>query len=530
MTGPRIPQLNLDWRKTQQQEAANSVQLGIDRISESINEVVKRKREEDAAYDNSIKEVIARTAGDRQKDLMEYIESSKEDLKSIGSSGWRNSKELIKKREEILNNVVSASQKANWLSANVPKLYEMINADPYADKSKSIARLQQELSKPLFSKYPASDPALDVGVIQSIYSNPEYKDMNAVMRDALNKTVGDRIYSTEPITKLEGDVYTTYNLQHKSNLVSRKDAKGNIELVPVYNVYGADGKLNEEETLQKKIEFADNVLANTGNSESVLKYYDDYFTAKNVPELRDVPQTAGEDRKKIVKQLIARYVVDTVGGADYKYLGTREKDNAVSKQLAILNLKNNFLKQQVNERAQEMYQLLGEAAGGEGSESARASLKNRIESTIKGTGDYVFAMSPDDGYYRMKNDKILTTKDLLEADQQEKNRYEKEKARKGDKAKPPSYYIDESGNLSDRAKRESVKPFTGIAYTRSKSSDPFDKEYSTFGFDWNDPKALAKFSVDWTNNTFNKNDATYNAVNSGTYGTGSSGFDGGRIF
>lgn len=518
---PSTPQLNIDWRYSPQQEQAMSVERGIDKISATINDVVRQKREEDRLYNENLRDIISKTSGQYQDDLYKIIDENREKLKQIGSNGWKNNKELLSAREEILRDLTSTSQKANYVSVRVPQLIEAINKDPYADKTRSIQDILAETKKGVRE--------INIDKIESIYLSPEYKDMVAVMRDSLDKVVGDRMYTSDPVTRLDGDVYNIYQYQHKGNLKQIKKDDGTVEVVPAYNAYKADGSLDEEETRLNKLQFVESVLDKSGNRDSMLKYFDDYFTKINAPQLRNVPETAGAAREKIVKELAADYMNNTVGAYDYKYLGTREKDNYISKQITLLNLKNNFLKQQINERAQEFYNLLNEAKNPNTQSSAINSIRNRIEADTKNISDFIVS-SGDGEYFKGKQDRIFTKDELLELDRKELERYQKEKERKGDKAKPLNLYFND-GVIGDRFKKEGIRQFSGISYSRPKSGDPFSKEYIAYEFDWNDPKALSKFAVDWTNSTFNKNAATYEAVTGDTQSqSNQSGFTGGRVF
>jgi hypothetical protein len=513
---PSAPQLNIDWRLSPQQEQAMSVERGIDKISLTINDVVKQKREEDNQYNNNLREIIGKTSGQYQSQMYDIIEQSKERLKAAGSNGWKNSKELLSAREEVLRDLTLSSQKANYVSVRVPQLYELINKDLYADKELSIKEIQKELSKGIKD--------LDVSKIESVYLNPEYKNMTAIMRDALDVVVGERMYTSEPTTKLDGDVYNIYQYQYKGNLKQIKNADGTTEMVPTYNVYRADGSLDEEETSLKKREFVDQVFDAAGSREKMLKYFDDYFTKRKAPQLNGIQENDGAARERIIKELAADMMTNTVGAYDYKYLGSREKDNYISKQITLLNLKNNFMKQQINERAQEFYDELQRVRSGDDVESAKSIIKNRIETTIGGAGDYIIATSEDEGWVRLSGDRIVPISFLKEQDAAAEAKYEKDK-RAGKNPKYPDLYLDENGNLWDRAKKEGAKPFTGIAYRKGK--DILSKEYVSFGFDWNDPKALSRFAVDWTNSTFNKNAATYDVITSDGTTTGS-GLSGGN--
>lgn len=317
MNQPRVEELRLNWGLDPQAQQSLSVAQGTNKITSSINEMVNRKVEDDRQNDAQLLDIVKNTSGRYQDEIYKLIDQGKQKIKDVGKANW-NSRELRNTRSEVLNQVMSASKKANYVSERVPQLLAAIKSDPYIEKDYAIKAINDELDKGV--------AAADVDKIESIMNNPAYRNMTAVMRDATNRWAGEDQFTSDPFVERKSGNVLTNQFNYKKNWKVEKDANGNVVME------------NSKPKLVSAIgnQEVKDILGMTGNADMAYQYFEKMFEAQD-PRVK---QSEGEERRKLVLSLAGDYINHVVGAPSVKNLSTRmEQPDYVARALAIQNAK-----------------------------------------------------------------------------------------------------------------------------------------------------------------------------------------------
>jgi len=412
---PSVPQLNLNWGFTPQQEQDLSVSKGMEGVTDYIDDAVKRKIDQDRQHEESLTNILKSTTGRYQKELLDKINLSRDEIKSLGKVNWNNA-ELRIKRGEILQDLTSLSQKANYVANLKPAIDKAITDNKYIIKDEANKAVSEEISKSLSE--------VDINKLEDIASGRLYVNHQAKMMDAVDTYLGKNINESLPFTMRNNGMLTTGQFSFRNNYRSVKNADGTYVIDKNTGLPKIEAILDNNQV--------DEILQTTGDYQGTYDYFKNMYDTSNIPN--KVKPDQGDSYKIAVLEMAKNYINNITHQVDFKHLGsTREYIPKTSSSTNAAESEKNTRNEDV--QAIYSYLKLGETP----------SIQNRIEQAYKGATNFIFAKWKKDNYFIEKGtDRVLTF------DQMKK-----------------------SGKLMANAKGMETKPefkgkyqlFTGVAFT-----------------------------------------------------------------
>ena len=383
---PSVPELNLNWGFTPQQEQNLSVSKGMEAIASRIDESVRKKIEQDRQYDENLNNILKSTTGRYQKEILDQINKSKEEIKNIGKVNWNNA-ELRMKRSEILQDLTSVSQKANYVAQMNDQWKKAINDNKYITKEEATNALLEELKKNIKD--------VDITKLEDIASGKLYVDHKVKIMDATDRFLGKDVGESLPFTQRNNGMLVTGQFQFRKNYVAEKNPDGTFKVDPTTKMPILKPVLTNNDV--------DQIIGMTGDYNGTYDYFRNMYETANIPN--KIKDNQGDSYKEAVLNF-ARNYIDTVTHAyDYKHLGsTREYVPRTS----------TSGKAAENEQAaknQDVNALISFLKNNE-----KNSIQNRVEQYYKGASNFIIAKWKRDSYYKeAATDRVLSIKEMIKS-------------------------------------------------------------------------------------------------------------------
>jgi hypothetical protein len=444
--------LNLNWGYTPQQEQTLSVERSVDKVSNSINDMVRKKEESDKAYDNSLMDIVKTTSGKYQDELYGMIEESKQKIKAIGKQNW-NSKDLRTTREEILRDLQSSSQKANYVATTVPQLFAAIKADKYIDRDAANAAVNAELAKGVKN--------IDINALESVLSNSSYKNVKAMVGDAAGELYKN-VIASDPYSVTKNGMILTNQVEYSNAFEHEKDATGK-------KLYNQDGTPKLKSALTD--DAVQRVFDQTGNPNVVYDHFEKLY--EQTAGANAVPSTEVGARRKAVMAVAKQFISDVSLQPSIKNLGAAQPRVTGAQNALELYQGKKLLDEKVKEET-----IL--AIDKDTKENGAQILKNKITDFYKGASNIQMIKSTEDGFFKDKKDRVLSAADMEKL---------------GYISSSSAFYAPTGGTKSKHkitalGKAAGIEPFSGIAFTIN--GDKGQKSFKAFSGDVNNDKSRMK--------------------------------------
>lgn len=379
---PSVPELNLNWGFTPQQEQNLSVSKGMEAIASNIDESVRRKIEQDRKYDENLNNIIRSTTGKYQKEIIDQINESRDQLKSIGKTNWNNA-ELRTKRSDILQNLTSVSQKANYVAQMGSDWQKAIKENKYINQEDATKAYIEEINKPIKD--------VDISRLEDIVSGRLYVNHKVRVMDAVDKYLTPEVNESLPFTQRNNGMLVTGQYQFRKNYEAVKDASGRFQLdkngMPVLRAVLTDNDV-------------DNIIRSTGDYQGTFDYFKNMYETSNLEN--KVRPDEGDSYTKAILSFANNYINTVTHAYDYKHLGsTREYVPRTS-------TSGKAAADETQARNEDVAAINSYLKNNE-----KASIQNRIEQAYKGASNFIIAKWGKDSYFKeTSSDRVLSLEEM----------------------------------------------------------------------------------------------------------------------
>lgn len=463
---PSVPELNLNWGFTPQQEQNLSVSKGMEAIASNIDESVRRKIEQDRQYDENLNNILKSTTGRYQKEILDQINKSKEEIKNIGKVNWNNA-ELRMKRSEILQDLTSVSQKANYVAQVVPQINKAIDDSKYIIKDEAKNAVIEELKKPVSQ--------INIDKLEQIAGGTMYVNHSARMMDAVDNYLKKDVHESMPFVTRANGMITTNQFLFRNNYRAKKNPDGS------YVIDKNTGMPVLEETLDNAQ--VDDILRTTGDYQGSYNYFKKLYEAD--PSIKTkLKDSDGDSYNQAILSYAKSYINNITHPYEPKLLNaTREYVPRTTKPTAA-----DTQAQRAEENVAGIYQML--------KSNDSNGLRNILETKYgKDATNFVHAPYYRNGYYKEPSDKVLSTQEMID------NGY---------------LELRKSGAVfTQKGIKRGFKPFTGLYIKIPRGTDGSKKDkHIAFEGQIQDEKQVKKLARAISNSTFEKGDSPYRATDS----------------
>lgn len=382
--------LNLDWRRTPQQEQALSVREGMKMITNPIMDMVNRKREEDARFNDAINNIVVNTPAKYGSFMSENVLQMRNALKEAGSKGWGGNRELRQARQNILATLASDQQRYNYLAEALPAAEEKIKRDKYIKQTEALAALREATNK--------NPREINISEIEEIVSGTKYKNWNAILRDGMEEVYGKQSNVAPPVSKTnkEGVVVTSsakyggeWDLLKNEDGSIRQNDNGMPELRSVFDD-PKNGLSNVKDFLSRS----------PMGYDATFKYFSDLYDSTPIDGKISRSAGAGDTYNNAVLGFASNYLKKVVRPPDYDF-NYRSVQDGEGMSWAEWKKREDYKNQNKTEsrndgRVDEIDLFSRQVASGN-----YTQVRNRITTNLS-SENIIFSPTTSSGYY--KND------------------------------------------------------------------------------------------------------------------------------